>query len=167
MVNHPFCQQGYKGRRHANNMCRSLVKAALMEGMDVRVASPPGYSFSAEEHGRLTALAQRVGRGGTLLLTHDPEVAAGGADALYTDVWTSMGQEEERAKRLAAFAGYTIDDALVDLASPDAVVLHCLPAHRGEEITEAVLEGPRSVVWTQAAHRRTAMRGILSWVVGA
>jgi ornithine carbamoyltransferase len=78
-----------------------------------------------------------------------------------------MGQEEERAKRLAAFAGYTIDDTLVGQAAPDAVVLHCLPAHRGEEITEAVLEGPRSVVWRQAAHRRTAMRGILSWAVGS
>ena len=98
-------------------------------------------------------------------LTDDPAQAAKGAAALYTDVWTSMGQEEERAQRLAAFAGYTIDEALVDLAAPDAVVLHCLPAHRGEEITEAVLEGPRSVVWRQAAHRRTAMRGILAWVV--
>ena len=101
----------------ANNMCRSLVKVALMEGMDVRVASPPGYSFSAEEHGRLTTLAQRVGRGGTLTLTHDPEVAAGGADALYTDVWTSMGQEDETAGRLAAFKGFTIDDALAKLSA--------------------------------------------------
>jgi ornithine carbamoyltransferase len=149
----------------SNNMCRSLVKAALMEGMDVRVASPPGYSFSAEELDRLTALSERVGRGGTLHLTHDPEVAAGGADALYTDVWTSMGQEEERAERLAAFKGFTVDDALLDVAEPDAVVLHCLPAHRGEEIADSVLEGPHSVVWRQAAHRRTAMRGILAWAV--
>jgi len=149
----------------SNNMCRSLVKAALMEGMDVRVASPSGYSFSAEEHARLTALAQRVGRGGTLLLTHDPEVAAGGADALYTDVWTSMGQEDERAERLAAFKGFTIDDALLDVAEPNVFVLHCLPAHRGEEISAEVLEGPRSVVWKQAAHRETAMRGILAWAV--
>ena len=149
----------------ANNMCRSLVKVALMEGMDVRVASPPGYSFSAEEHDRLTTLAERVGRGGTLTLTHDPEVAAGGADALYTDVWTSMGQEDETAGRLAAFKGFTIDDALLDVAEPDAFVLHCLPAHRGEEISASVLEGPHSVVWKQAAHRQTAMRGILAWAV--
>jgi ornithine carbamoyltransferase len=149
----------------ANNMCRSLVKMALMEGMDVRVASPPGYSFSAEEHDRLTTLAERVGRGGTLTLTHDPEVAAGGADALYTDVWTSMGQEDETAGRLAAFKGFTIDDALLDVAEPDAFVLHCLPAHRGEEISASVLEGPHSVVWKQAAHRQTAMRGILAWAV--
>ena len=149
----------------ANNMCRSLVKMALMEGMDVRVASPPGYSFSAEEPDRLTALAHRVGRGGKLLLTHDPEVAAGGADALYTDVWTSMGQEGERAERLAAFKGFTIDDALLDVAEPDVSVLHCLPAHRGEEISPEVFEGPHSVVWQQAAHRQTAMRGILAWAV--
>src|ERR1700722_8261557 len=154
---------GYIG--DANNMCRSLVKMALIEGMDVRVASPPGYSFSAEEHDRLTALAKRVGRGGRLLLTHAPKVAAGGADALYTDVWTSMGQEKERAERLAAFEGFIIDDALLDVAEPDVAVLHCLPAHRGEEISDAVFEGSHSVVWRQAAHRQTAMRGILAWAV--
>jgi ornithine carbamoyltransferase len=151
----------------ANNMARSLAKAALLEGMEVRVASPAGYTFSVAELSSLQAFADAAGRGGAVQLTDDPAQAAKGAGALYTDVWTSMGQEEERAKRLAAFAGYTIDERLVDLAAPDGVVLHCLPAHRGEEITEAVLEGPRSVVWTQAAHRRTAMRGILSWVVGA
>jgi ornithine carbamoyltransferase len=151
----------------ANNVARSLAKAALFEGMEVRVASPSGYTFSAAELSSLQAFADATGRGGAVQLTDDPAQAAKGAAALYTDVWTSMGQEEERAKRLAAFAGYTIDEALVDLAAPDAVVLHCLPAHRGEEITDAVLEGPRSVVWKQAAHRRTAMRGILSWVVGS
>ena len=151
----------------ANNVARSLAKAALFEGMEVRVASPSGYTFSAAELSSLQAFADATGRGGAVQLTDDPAQAAKGAAALYTDVWTSMGQEEERAKRLAAFAGYTIDETLVDLAAPDAVVLHCLPAHRGEEITDAVLEGPRSVVWKQAAHRRTAMRGILSWVVGS
>jgi ornithine carbamoyltransferase len=149
----------------ANNMCRSLVKVALMEGMDVRVASPPGYSFSAEEQAVLTAFSQRVGRGGTLHVTGDPQIAAGGADALYTDVWTSMGQEEERAARLAAFERFTVDDALLEVAEPDVAVLHCLPAHRGEEITAAVFEGSHSVVWKQAAHRQTAMRGILAWVM--
>ena len=99
-------------------------------------------------------------------LTDDPRQAAKGAAALYTDVWTSMGQEEERATRLAAFAGFTVDEDLVDRAGADAVVLHCLPAHRGEEITDDVLEGPRSLVWRQAAHRRTAMRGILAWAMG-
>ncbi|MGO8861181.1 MAG: ornithine carbamoyltransferase [Acidimicrobiales bacterium] len=154
---------GYVG--DANNVCRSLAKAALMEGMDVRVASPGGYSFSAEEVADLATLAARAGRGGKLSTTHDPEVAVGGADALYTDVWTSMGQEEEREARHAAFAGFTIDDALLSLAEPDVVVLHCLPAHRGEEIAGSVLEGPHSVVWRQVTHRQTAMRGILAWAV--
>ncbi len=149
----------------SNNMCRSLVKVALMEGMDVRVASPPDYSFSAEELDRLRTFSDHVGRGGILHATNDPEVAAGGADALYTDVWTSMGQEEEMAIRRAAFARYTIDDALLEVAEPDVAVLHCLPAHRGEEISAAVLEGSHSVVWRQAAHRQTAMRGILAWAV--
>jgi len=149
----------------ANNMCRSLVKVALMEGMDVRVASPPDYSFSAEELDRLTTFSARVGRGGTLHVTNDPEVAAGGADALYTDVWTSMGQEEETVIRRAAFARYIIDESLLEVAEPDVAVLHCLPAHRGEEIADSVLEGPHSVVWRQARHRQTAMRGILAWAV--
>ena len=149
----------------SNNMCRSLVKVALMEGMDVRVASPPEYSFSVEELDRLTTFSDHVGRGGILHATNDPEVAAGGADALYTDVWTSMGQEEEMVIRRAAFARYTIDDALLAVAEPDVAVLHCLPAHRGEEISASVLEGSHSVVWRQAAHRQTAMRGILAWAV--
>jgi ornithine carbamoyltransferase len=149
----------------ANNMCRSLVKMALIEGMDVRVASPSGYSFSVEELDRLTAFGARVDRGGRLLVTEDPKVAAGGADALYTDVWTSMGQEEETGIRRQAFAPYIIDDALLDVAEPDAIVMHCLPAHRGEEISESVLEGTHSVVWKQAAHRETAMRGILAWAI--
>jgi ornithine carbamoyltransferase len=147
----------------ANNTCRSLVQVALMEGMDVRVASPPGYSFSAEE---LDHLSRGAGRGGSLRATHDPLVAAGGADALYTDVWTSMGREEEMATRRAAFAGFSIDEALLDVAEPDVAVLHCLPAHRGEEIAASVIDGPHSVVWKQAAHRETAMRGILAWAVG-
>ena len=149
----------------ANNMARSLAKAGLLEGMEVRIAAPAGYTFSHDELAALQALADRQRRGGTVQLTDDPQQAAKGADALYTDVWTSMGQEEERAARLAAFAGFTVDQELVERAATGAVVLHCLPAHRGEEITDEVLEGPRSVVWRQAAHRRTAMRGILAWAV--
>ncbi len=150
----------------ANNVARSLAKAALYEGMEVRIAAPQGYDFSADELGALHALAERAGRGGSVQQTHSPPHAAEGAGVLYTDVWTSMGQEEERAARLAAFAGYSIDQALLDRAAPDAVVLHCLPAHRGEEIAEEVLEGPRARVWRQALHRRTAMRGVLTWALG-
>jgi ornithine carbamoyltransferase len=149
----------------ANNMSRSLAKAALIEGMDFRIASPAGYSFSAEELTELATFSDKVGSGGTVTATNDPGLAAGGADALYTDVWTSMGQEDEQVARRKAFAGFTIDEALLDLAEPDAIVLHCLPAHRGEEIAATVLEGSHSVVWKQAAHRQTAMRGILAWAV--
>ena len=150
----------------ANNMARSLAKAGLREGMEVRIASPAGYAFGEHEVQALRAEAERIGRGGSLQVTDDPRQAAKGAAALYTDVWTSMGQEEEREARLRAFEGFTLDDDLVALAADDSVVLHCLPAHRGEEICASVLEGPRSVVWRQAAHRRTAMRGVLAWAVG-
>jgi ornithine carbamoyltransferase len=148
-----------------NNMARSLAEAALLEGMEVRFAMPAAYAFTGEELSRLQAFGDRIGRGGTVQVTDDPGLAAKDAAVLYTDVWTSMGQEEERTTRLAAFEGYTVDGALVAQAASDAVVLHCLPAHRGEEISDEVLEGPRSLVWREAAHRRTAMRGVLAWVV--
>jgi ornithine carbamoyltransferase len=150
-----------------NNMWRSLAKACLLEGMDVRIGAPAAYSPSPADLAELASFAQAAGRGGQVRATTDPADAAKEADALYTDVWTSMGQEEERSARLQAFAGFTLDDALLGAAAADAVVLHCLPAHRGEEIADSVLEGSHSVVWRQAAHRQTAMRGILSWVVGA
>jgi ornithine carbamoyltransferase len=148
-----------------NNMARSLAEAALLEGMEVRFAMPAAYAFTGVELAGLQDFGDRTGRGGTVQVTDDPGLAAKDAAVLYTDVWTSMGQEEERATRLAAFEGYTVDAALVEQAAADAVVLHCLPAHRGEEITDEVLEGPRSLIWREAAHRRTAMRGILAWVV--
>jgi ornithine carbamoyltransferase len=150
----------------ANNVAGSLARAGLLEGMEVRIAAPTGYQFGPEELAGLEAFAARTGRGGSVQLTDDPRAAAKDASALYTDVWTSMGQEDERDRRLAAFAGYTLDEDLVARAASDSVVLHCLPAHRGEEITGAVIDGPRSVVWRQAAHRRPAMRGILAWAVG-
>jgi len=142
----------------ANNVWRSLALAASMAGIPTTVASPAGYGPSPED----VALVRSFG--GDLLVTDDPAAAAAGAAALYTDVWTSMGQEEERAARLAAFDGYQIDAALVDRAAADAVVLHCLPAHRGEEISAEVVDGPRSLVWPQAANRMHAMRGLLAWV---
>ena len=150
----------------ANNVARSLAKAALFEGMEVRIAAPADYTFSVRELSALQALAEDAGRQGAVRQSDDPHEAARGASVLYTDVWTSMGQESERAARLRAFDGFTIDHSLVAQAAPDVAVLHCLPAHRGEEITDEVFEGPRSLVWRQAAHRRTAMRGILAWVLG-
>jgi len=144
----------------ANNVWRSLALAAAMTGIRLRTASPEGYEPDADDLARVARL------GGEVEVTTDPMEAAAGADALYTDVWTSMGQEEEQQLRRKAFAGFTIDDEMLGLAAPDAVVLHCLPAHRGEEITAEVLEGPRSVVWRQAANRMHAVRGLLGWLLG-
>lgn len=162
---------GLGGRRiayigDANNVSRSLTEAAVMAGMEVRVASPAAYGLGAEELGRLRALAEQVGRGGRVEAMTDPRQAAAGADALYTDVWTSMGDEAEAEERRRAFGGYTVDEILVGLAAKDAVVLHCLPAHRGEEISAEVLDGPRSLAWVQAGHRRTAMIGLFAWLLG-
>jgi len=150
----------------ANNMARSLAEAGVLEGMEVRVASPAGYAFGSEELTALEVFADAAGRSGRVCAVDDPHEAAKEASVLYADAWTSMGQEEEHAARLAAFAGYTVDTRVVEAATPDAIVLHCLPAHRGEEISDDVLEGPHSAVWRQAAHRRTAMRGVLAWVLG-
>jgi len=98
---------------------------------------------------------------------NDPYDAVRDADAVYTDVWTSMGQEAEREHRLHAFAGFTVDDALMKAAAPDAVFLHCLPAHRGEEVTAEVIDGPQSVVWQQAGNRMHAVRSLFADLVGS
>ena len=145
----------------ANNVWRSLALAAAMTGIRLRTASPEGYEPDADDLARVLAL------GGDVEVLPDPLEAAVGVDALYTDVWTSMGQEEEAEMRRKAFAGYTIDEDLLGRASPQAVVLHCLPAHRGEEISAAVFEGPRSVVWQQATNRMHAMRGLLAWMLSS
>jgi ornithine carbamoyltransferase len=130
-----------------------------MLGMRTRLAAPEGYGPSPDDLARLEAL------GADVEVTGQPTEAVAGADVVYTDVWTSMGQEQEAARRLADFSGFTIDDALLARAGTDAVFLHCLPAHRGEEVTEAVLEGPRSRVWRQAANREHAVRGLLAWLL--
>ena len=99
-------------------------------------------------------------------MTEDPATAVSDADAVYTDVWTSMGQEDEADRRRLAFEGFRVDDALMALARPDAIFLHCLPAHRGEEVSASVLEGPQSAVWQQAENRLHAQRGLLLWLFG-
>ncbi|HUQ62622.1 MAG TPA: ornithine carbamoyltransferase [Acidimicrobiales bacterium] len=136
-----------------NNVCRSLMTAAPLAGITVRVASPRGYEPPAFDLER-----------SDIELTHEPSFAADGADAIYTDVWTSMGQEEESGERRRAFEGFTIDAELMAMAKPSAVFLHCLPAHRGEEVTPEVLDGPRSAVWQQAENRLHAQRGLLLWL---
>lgn len=147
-----------------NNVCRSLALAGALAGMRVRVASPPGHGLGTADVERAAALGRTPG--GMVELVDRPEKAVAGADAVYTDVWTSMGQEEEAASRRLAFEGYTVDDRLLSGAAGHAVVLHCLPVHRGEEVTAAVVDGPRSVVWRQAANRLHAMRGLLVWLMG-
>ena len=144
----------------ANNVWRSLAIASAMCGMDSRLASPQGYGPSPEDVAVIEALGSR------LSVTTDPAEAVAGVDAIYTDVWISMGQEDESEARRSAFAGFTVDQRLVSMAADHAVVLHCLPAHRGEEISAEVVDGPRSVVWRQAANRMHAMRGLLAWVSG-
>ena len=134
-----------------DNVCHSLIQAAALGGFDLRIASPEGYEPSA---GILAAAnAQALATGGAISLTHDPAEAVSGADAVYADVWTSMGHEAERAARLAAFAGYRVDARMMALADPHAIFLHCLPAHRGEEVTDEVIDGPAARVWPQAANR--------------
>lgn len=147
---------GLEGRRLAyvgdgNNVARSLAEAAVLAGMDVVVATPPGDE---------PAVA------GVPVL-HDPLAAVAGADAVYTDVWVSMGDDDEREARLARFLDFQVDEALLDLARPGAIFLHCLPVHRGEEVTAEVVDGPRSRVWEQAANRLpTAQAALYALVTG-
>ena len=144
-----------------NNVTASLAFAAALSGVELTVASPPGYELDD-----LTVERSR-NLGGVIELTGDPYDAVVGADAVYTDVWTSMGQEDERAARLAAFKGYTVDDALMDAAGEQARFLHCLPAHRGEEVSASVIDGPRSAVWQEATNRMHAARAVLAHLLTA
>ncbi len=146
-----------------NNVCASLMVAAAKLGLNFRAATPKGYEPSPEA----VEIAHRAATqsGATIELLADPREAAAGADVLYTDVWTSMGQEEERERRLRDLTGFGIDDELVGLASEDAIVLHCLPAHYGEEITEDVLYGPQSAVWDQAENRLHAQKALMALVI--
>jgi ornithine carbamoyltransferase len=146
-----------------NNVCHSLMVACAKLGMDFVAAIPEGYEPSAEVVGWARAAGNVSGS--SVELTHDPRAAADGADVLYTDVWTSMGQDEEREQRLADLAGFGIDDALVGLGSERVIVLHCLPAHYGEEITEDVLYGARSAVWDQAENRLHAQKALMALVI--
>ncbi|MHB8263678.1 MAG: ornithine carbamoyltransferase [Acidimicrobiales bacterium] len=145
----------------ANNVFRSLMQAAAMTGMTLRCASPEGYGPGDDD----VALIARLG--GELEIYNDPREAVAGADVVYTDTWVSMGDEDQADARRKAFGAYTVDDELLDLASPEAIVMHCLPAHRGEEITHSVLCGAKSAVWRQAANRLPATTAVLAWAMGA
>ncbi|HEV8614608.1 MAG TPA: ornithine carbamoyltransferase [Methylomirabilota bacterium] len=143
-----------------NNVCHSLMLTGALLGATIVVACPPGYEPDP-------AIVTRArGLGGRIEITEDARAAATGADVLYTDVWTSMGQEAERAQRQEAFSRYQVNDRLVSFAKPSALVMHCLPAHRGEEITDAVLDGPRSIALDQAENRLHAQKAVIFDLLG-
>ena len=146
-----------------NNVCHSLMVACAKLEMDFVAATPEGYEPDETVVGWAREAAEASG--GSVELAHDPRAASQGADVLYTDVWTSMGQEEERDRRVRDLEAYRIDDGLVALASERAIVLHCLPAHYGEEITEEVLYSPRSAVWDQAENRLHSQKALLASVI--
>jgi ornithine carbamoyltransferase len=156
---------GYEGLTFAwvgdgNNMANTWIEAAAIFGFRLRLACPKGYEPDA------AVLAWAQERGARLLLTTDPKEAVAGADVLNTDVWASMGQEAEQQERQRAFAGYCLDQALLALARPDCLLLHCLPAHRGEEITDEVIEGPNSVIFDQAENRLHVQKAIMATLMG-
>ena len=141
-----------------NNMCNSFIEAAERFDFTLRVAGPPGY----EPDGQLIASS-----GARVELFHDALEAVGDADLIVTDVWASMGQEEEQARRLADFSGFQVNAQLLSAARPDTLVMHCLPAHRGEEISTEVLEGPNSVVWDEAENRLHAQMALLEFLLAS
>jgi ornithine carbamoyltransferase len=147
-----------------NNMCHSLLIAGARVGAHMRVASPAGYAPDPQvvADARRTAKETR----GKIELFRSPQEAVAGVQAVYTDVWASMGQEAETAERAAKFAAYQVNDELMSLAAPDAVFLHCLPAHRGAEVTDAVMDGPRSIVFDQAENRLHVQKAILLKLLG-
>lgn len=143
-----------------NNVANSLIEAASRMQMDLTIACPEGYEPDADVLERA-----RDGAQSEIIIIRDPREAAGRADAVYTDVWVSMGQEGESDDRKKKFKNYQVNDALLSCAKPDAVVMHCLPAHRGEEITAEVIDGPRSVVFDQAENRLHAQKALLEFLL--
>lgn len=146
-----------------NNVCHSLLLACALAGMHMKVACPRGYCPDPDLLEKARNLGQETGV--TLEVMEAPEEAAAGAEVLYTDVWVSMGEEDDETVKLKAFEGYQINGELLKVAAPDASVMHCLPAHRGLEITDAVIEGPQSIVWQQAENKMYGAAGILAYLV--
>ncbi len=144
-----------------NNVARSLAAASAFFGVDFVLACPPGYEYPADFADRHAAMFP----GHALAIEHDPRLAVAEADVVYTDVWASMGQEAEVESRRSIFDPYRVDNALLALAKPSAVFLHCMPARRGEEVTDEVLEGPSSLVFPQAANRLHFQKALLAWLL--
>lgn len=147
-----------------NNVAHSLLLGGAMLGMHVRVATPTGFEPIPQVVERAGEIASETG--GSIEVGNDPLPAVNGADILYTDVWASMGQEREHAERVLVFTPFRIDAEKLSLAADDAIVMHCLPAHRGEEITDDVIDGPHSVVWDQAENRLHTQKALLLWLLG-
>jgi ornithine carbamoyltransferase len=143
-----------------NNMAHSWIEAAAVLDFELRLACPEGYDPDP-------ALLERARKRTNILLTRSPQEAAHGADVVNTDVWASMGQEAEQEQRARAFAGYLVDERLMATAAKSAIFLHCLPAHRGEEVSEAVLEGPQSRVWDEAENRLHAQKALMAMLMGS
>jgi ornithine carbamoyltransferase len=148
-----------------NNVCHSLMLAAVRLGVQIAVATPAGYEPNPLIGKSTAREAQKAGTPPPVL-THDPMEAVKGADAVYTDVWTSMGQEAESAARVKAFQGFMVTSAMMAAANRDAVFMHCLPAHRGEEVAADVMDGPRSIVFDQAENRLHAQKAVLVLLLG-
>ena len=157
---------GFDGIRAAwvgdgNNVAHSFAIGAAMMGLELSIATPSDYGPDDAVIDRASAY------GDTPTVTTDPKAAVADADVIYTDVWVSMGEDDERAEKLAAFDGFQVNDDLLAAAADDAVVMHCLPAHRGEEITDAVRESDRTIVWDQAENRMHAQNGLLCYLLGS
>jgi ornithine carbamoyltransferase len=148
-----------------NNVAHSLLLGGAKMGMHVRVATPPGFEPIPQVVHRAEEIARASG--GSITATTDPVAASAGADVLYTDVWASMGQEAEAEERSLVFSAYSLDEEKVEAAKPDVIVMHCLPAHRGQEISAAVMDGPHSVVWDQAENRLHTQKALLLWLLAA
>jgi ornithine carbamoyltransferase len=149
----------------ANNVARSLAMICAKLGMDFRIAAPPGYRFDEEFEQRVRGFAEE--NGSLLKVTDSPQEAVNCAHVVYTDTWVSMGQEEEARQRMQAFEGYCVDEALCEAATTNHIVLHCLPAHRGHEITDTVMEGRHSAIYDQAENRLHAQRALLKLLLTA
>jgi ornithine carbamoyltransferase len=147
-----------------NNVCHSLMQAAAKVGLNLTVASPKGYEPDAAII--KDVFADAAATGAEINILNDPVIAAKNADVIYTDVWVSMGQEKEKANKLKAFSQFQVNDELVKLAKPDYIFMHCLPAHRGEEVTNEVIESPNSVVFNQAENRLHAQKAVLTLLLG-
>jgi ornithine carbamoyltransferase len=149
-----------------NNVCHSLLLAGAKAGLErVDVAAPPGYEPDAAVVARAQAIGEETGT--VIAVSNDPAAAARGAHVLYTDVWASMGRESEREERLARFRGFAVSSAIMANAAPGAIAMHCLPAHRGEEIDAEVIDGPASAVWDQAENRLHTAKAVLEWVLSS